>query len=429
VGTMRTASLSIAGCFVFTLAIGCAVPSSGGGGGASGGAGGNNGSDGGTADASRGGAGGGGNGGNGGRGGGGGPSGGSGGGPTAPDAGLDYVGSDYNGSGMTCGMQTSPVPYTPTIPDVLIVFDRSGSMSGMFGSGTRYTVEAMILKDLVAKYEDRIRFGFSQFPSKGDSMGQSGCSADAVSVGVDFKTSAAIAAAIDAAAPVGGSTPTAGALRAARQYYAGLMDGIRDRYVLLSTDGAPSCRVDGSPAGTSCMGTTIVVQACEDAAVETAMLAAAGVKVVTLGVGNQLSSGSGFAGLICPGATMFPDCLEKLSSMGGAPRPGGPPSYYVAEDPDQLRKALEDMLTGVVKPSCTIDLTSAPVDPNLVAVFFDSTQIPRDPSHTNGWDWEPGSKTRINIYGPACNRLQSFAVKVTEVRFGCPPCGGTVSCE
>src|SRR5687767_422864 len=62
----------------------------------------------------------------------------------------------YDGGGEIpqCGYTARTLEVEPRLSDVLIVFDRSGSMSNAFGTGTRYSVEAELLTDMVVTYQD-----------------------------------------------------------------------------------------------------------------------------------------------------------------------------------------------------------------------------------------------------------------------------------
>lgn len=315
----------------------------------------------------------------------------------------------WDGGGPTCGEMTSPIPHEPRTPDVIIAFDRSGSMDIAFGSGTRYTTERDILKPLVVKYEDLIRWGYEEFPIKVTDPGKPACPAgmsccgDKVSVPPAFKNAVAVNARIETARMgYDLATPTASGLKNVKDFYAGFTDGIKDRYVLLSTDGVPNCSGAGKVSG----------DACGDAVSEVSALLAMGVKTIVLAVSEEVA--------------MAP-CMEMLAAAGGAPRPGGPPSYYPSTTPDELKKALGDLVGGLAKPSCVIDLTKTPPDPKKVAVFADGVQVPWDPGHADGWDYDPPPNT-IRVFGSWCTKVETFMVKELSVRFGCPPCGATVSC-
>ncbi len=301
-----------------------------------------------------------------------------------------------------CENQVNPLDYAPKIPDVLIAFDRSGSMNQSFGSGTRYSVEVEILKDLVTEFQNRVRFGFEQFPkdtsvSSCDPNGP-GCCADPVSISPDLQNGGALHQALDRAGQGSAiQTPTGPALRACREFFESTaVELAGERYVLLSTDGQPNCTATNSGNGNL---------AADDAVNEINLLRQQGIKTIVLGV-----SGDSF------GST-----LERMAVAGGAPRPGGNPSYYPASNPEELRKQLEAIIGTIARPTCFIDLVKEPADRGLVAVHFDGVEVPRSQSHTDGWDYEGQNSRRLVVYGPACTRLESFGVKKIEVFFGCAP--------
>ncbi len=366
----------------------------------------------------------------------GGGSGGAGGGPpTGADAGPDRAVVGIADGGQVCGMQTTEIPYTPSTPDVIIAFDDSKSMTASFGGGTRYTTVRDLLKPLIMRHQDRVHWGFERFPSttgtcmrNGGAMG--GCCAESVCIGPKPMNAGAVNAAIDRNGPqcdagpgpppapacmpggmmgcpgqmaTGGGTPTAVALWTVRDFYANLNDGIKDRYVLLSTDGNPNCNLNSTGGATS----------CDDTVSEITKLAAMGVKTVVLGVSEEVRDSA---------------CLERMAIAGQARKPAPGPAFYPAADRAALEMFLDQIISGFAKPACKIDLTAPPTDTSRVAVFFNNKQVPWDPMHVNGWDFEAGSNTRIIIYGSYCTEVETFKVMAIDVRFGCPPCGGTVSC-
>jgi hypothetical protein len=315
--------------------------------------------------------------------------------------------------------KTESLPFKPLVTDMLILFDRSGSMSAGFGDGTRYGVEAELLGQLLPVYDDKIRFGFAQFPARGAcAAGQvGGCCAEDPSVPIGLASGPAIVDAIEGAAPVEGNTPTAEAIRRARVYYEGLADGVSDRFVLLSTDGRPSCTADGRLPATL-TGSAADSPACADAVAEVDRLVATGVKLIVLGIG--------------PGLAMDPDgapsCLDALARRGGTDRGEGLTPFFSGADPEALEVALQRIFGGLVRPPCVIDLGVTPSDRTQVRVLFDGREIPRN--RINGWDFDSAQDTRrIRIFGDACHRLDRFQVKDVEVQFGCPPCTEERLCE
>jgi hypothetical protein len=312
-----------------------------------------------------------------------------------------------------------PLDFQRRQADVLLLFDRSESMMTEFASGTRYSVVADLLGELVEVYQDKLRFGFQPFPDAQACAGHSpGCCAAGPSVPIALGNASAVRAAIAAAAPPGGSTPTAEAFRNALAHFTGLDDGITDRYVLLSTDGKPSCDINGKLADTDVLDAdgTRVAGACHDALEQVNRLVAAGIKVIVLGVGSGLQDD--------PGGP--PGCLEEIARVGRGPMlamPQDRPWFYSGSAPDKLELALQQIFGGAIQPTCQLMLTKAPVDPTQVAVFLDGHQVPRNRNY--GWDYEsPDDPSLIRFFGEYCRRIDRFQVGAIEVRYGCPPCEG-----
>jgi hypothetical protein len=340
-------------------------------------------------------------------------------GPSATDAAPSLVPAPLPPSPMSlpspsCSPYSLPLGYEARAADILVLFDRSSSMTTAFGAGTRYSVEAGLLSDLVGVYQDKLRFGFQPFPAKSPCAGHApGCCVEPPAVPVGPDQGDAVADAVGGAAPVSGATPTPEALRLAGAYFAALGDGVTGRYVLLSTDGHPSCGADGRLAQPDVRDANgaWVAGACHDALVEVEALVAAGVKVIVLGIGGPSAGG--------PGETA--GCLEALAVAGGMPRADGRPSFYPAADPEGLEAALQQIFGGVSRPPCDLTLNVTPADPDRVAVFLDGREIPRDASQ--GWSFAGADPRHIVINGEYCKRLQRFQVTSIVVRGGCAPCG------
>jgi len=311
-------------------------------------------------------------------------------------------------SSLGCSIK-STVALVPQPADLLILLDRSGSMDTAFGSGTRQQAVASELTDVVTAFAAHVRFGYQELPGRQGCSGQAvaGCCASAPTVGVAADNAAAVVAAIAAASPVDGNTPTAAALRAADGYYDALADGIENRYVLLATDGAPNCTL----AGDLSAGDTSNVGACADALAEVAALVSAGVRVIVLGVGPDLAADT----------TGVAACLDALAHAGGAAASPGSPGYYSANDPVELQLAVEQIFGGVTRPSCVLPFKTEPLDNSAVALYLDGQQIPR--TSGDGWRLDTSVSPPVaRVTGVYCDEIQAFQVKTIEARFGCTPC-------
>src|SRR5262249_30720969 len=104
--------------------------------------------------------------------------------------------------------------------------------------------------------------------------------------------------------------------------------------------------------------------------------------------------------------------LDGLAEAGGTPRPGAAggmddPKYYKANDPTELLNAFQTIVGQIV--SCTYTLASRPDDPSRIFVYVGAgttaMQLPRDPTHTNGWDYDDATMS-LTFYGATCNALR-----------------------
>ena len=72
--------------------------------------------------------------------------------------------------------------------------------------------------------------------------------------------------------------------------------------------------------------------------------------------------------------------------------------------------------------SCVYQLDAAPPDDAKVYVFFDGTKVARDPSHQNGWDYDPATQ-KVTFYGVSCDELKMGQIDDVQIVYGCdkPP--------
>jgi hypothetical protein len=283
-------------------------------------------------------------------------------------------------------MRIEPVP-----ADILVLLDRSSTMDVASGSGSRYQVLAGVLSDMVTAYQDRIRFGYMEMPARSGCENQTpSCCVSSPSVPVALGNAAAVVSAIDQAGPLGGGTPTAAALFVAGRYFVGGKDFAANRYVLLATDGVPSC----TAAGTLADGVTGASSACDDARAQVDALGSVGVKVIVLSVSHD-----------SPVAGDDSECLQALGQAGGVAPNAGRRSYYTADDPVQLQDALEQIFGVLSQPSCYLSIPRvdrlAPV-----RVLLDNQEIPY--GGDDGWRW--ADSTTVQITGAYCKQIQRFQV-------------------
>ena len=284
-------------------------------------------------------------------------------------------------------------------PDMLLIVDISGSMCTPLGIVPGGPSKLAIMKEAlttqVRDKEGRINFGLMLFP------GSSGeCAPGTVEVPIAPRNAAPISARLASlrddlfgcALANSGATPTAPSVDAARTYYGTIPINPIGRYALLATDGLPNCGAPLPDGGTE--------ETVDETVAAIEALHAAGVTTYVLGFGSAFGSD--------------PSALNRMAAAGGTPRP------FSADSPAALDAALDAIAAEIIPPSCTVELDGPTRDPMLFQVRFDGGPlIPRNMSHSSGWDYDPATNT-ITFYGAECAQVQSGSVTNIEVDFGCP---------
>jgi hypothetical protein len=296
----------------------------------------------------------------------------------------------------TCGCGGTAVASSPVVPNFLVVEDRSCSMTGMVGAKTKWEIAVAALDKMTKDLDGKVRFGLELFP---DQTGDQ-CTQDKIAVPIGDTGGAAMRTILDGSlkpsdplypqqGPCVTNIDTAMITAAADP---GLADPAHAGSALLITDGAQAkCSAGGGNAGT--------VKAITD-------LASRGVGTFVVGFGGEVNS----------------TALDSFAAAGGRVNAAGPHKYYDAQD----TATLDTVLAAIGKAaslSCDLVLADAPPngDASLIYVYLDhvAPAVPRDPSHANGWDYDPATKT-VHFYGPACDALTSGKVSSESVVFGCP---------
>ena len=301
-----------------------------------------------------------------------------------PDGQFHYPNLD----GKLCGSDEYILPKFTA--DVLVVLDRSGSMGDRVGAGTatKWTDTSAAVKATVAG-STNLSWGLKLFPT-----GSQRCAASAtVEVPVSGTSAAAVRTTIDGAGPpmgtLGEGTPTTATITAATAYLKSLTFPF-PKYIVLATDGAPTCL-----GGNSDMRDEAQAVAAIQAA------ATAGFKTFVIGIGT---------------AAADVDTLNRMAEAGGTPR-AGTTKYYPAANRAELTAALDTITASLI--TCVFPLAHRPPDPSFVTVTVGGTPILRDLQHQQGWDYINGGAA-IQIYGPSCESLKRGTVAGAGIYYGCP---------
>ncbi len=307
----------------------------------------------------------------------------------------------------TCG-QTN-VSVTPLPPDILIVQDRSLSMTddtndrpctggsangnGNCGSSSKWAQVIAALGPVVMQTQTTVNWGLIFLGSEPTTCGAATSPVVPITPSSSY---APIEAALSGEKFTGMiGTPTAAVLNSAVTYMQSLTEP-NPKYLLLATDGEPNCGTGG-------------VNVADDTGAVSAVTAAATAGFPTFVVGIATATDAA--------AT---NALNAMATAGGEAQTGAATKYYAVTDSNSLLTALGKILKAATP--CTIPLTGVNGNLDNVAVTAkdasgNTVQIMEDP--TNGWSYTDASKTAIILNGAACNELQSVTYTAFQFIYTC----------
>lgn len=299
----------------------------------------------------------------------------------------------------TCVVTT---PKTTTLaPDVLIVLDRSGSMNdkidgtackGGCGVDSKWTQMTKALEAYIPTVQKSVNWGLKLFATPSGNSCTVGSGAEVAPV---TNNAAAITAAIEGTS-AGSSTPTTAAETAAATYLKGLADGF-PKYILLATDGIPTCGSSQCAPGVNTGGSAT---ACDDAnAIAAVKNVHDAMSIPTFVIGIGTSTGGGDA------------TLTAMAQAGGFPRAGAP-AYFSVQSAAELTKAFE-AITGMVQ-SCVFAI-DPPIDPKTQMI----SGVSADGVALGAGDFTVTGNSGVQLVGPACTDYTSGKLKNIAVQVMC----------
>ena len=311
-------------------------------------------------------------------------------------------------------------------PSIVLAVDHTNSMGNRLGNGTRLEEVSSALTSRLNKYGPVVRFGYVEFPgtSRSCSNTTNSCCVGSVTQPAP-NTENGILSAIDQCVSSGSGcvsgdgAPTAQMLAQVNKAYDDLLNSgggtstaadLELRFVLLITDGEPGCATGAS------------VDPCEQAANEVAGLSIQGIRTFVVGVGGDLPNDDSRGGN---------KCINGMANVSGIVRSAVGPFYYPATTDNLLGGYLTSIITQTV---CHLELLDEPADPDRTEIQFSmqvsagssnfmNVPVPRDTTHTNGWDYERTADTKVTFYGNACTTFIDTVLTggMQRVRVqGCP---------
>ena len=293
------------------------------------------------------------------------------------------------------------VDLAPVTPTVMLLVDRSGSMTDPFGAEpSRWDALYGTLMDattgLVARLESAVRFGVATYSARdreNDGQVEGACPRMNV-VPPALDNYGAIEDVYGGLAPLD-ETPTGAAIDAVVPALAAVAEE-GPRILVLATDGEPDTCARPNPNGHA--------QARIDALVAVEDAFAAGIQTYVVSVGGEAVGN--------PQAEQHMHDLAN-AGLGLAPDADPPAPLYVALAPDQLVAAFDDIIGGV--RTCTftlegmVDETYAPSG----SVTLDGEEL------EFGTEWHLTDPRTLELLGAACDTILAGGEHEVEATFTC----------
>jgi len=301
---------------------------------------------------------------------------------------------------VTC-VATNPMT-TNVPPDILILLDRSGSMNqqldgttcaGGCGANSKWTITTTALANYLPTIETTVNLGLKLFASPSGSS----CT---VSPTAEIAPRANNAAMINTllagrTSQPGSSTPTTAAMMNAASYLKTVTDN-NPKFILLVTDGIPTCGKDMCAAGVDLGGGSMTQ--CDDANA-IAMVKTVhdmGISTFVLGVGTSTSPGDG--------------TLSQMAMNGGYAR-NATPAYYPIDKPDDLTAAFQ-AVTGMVS-KCFFGVSPPLTGGQSV------TGVTADGNDLAPGDYMIIGNNGVQLVGQKCDEFTSGTIKNIQLQVSC----------
>jgi hypothetical protein len=329
-------------------------------------------------------------------------------------SGIGNFGGSSTGQGGLTGaggvMECAAIemPSTKLPPDILILFDASGSMNqdamnvscGNQGCGatSKWALMVPALNTVVSQTETEVNWGLKFFADSGScgvnnnaAVGIATMNAGAIATAIMGRTSA------NGGVSNGSSTPTRAGMNGATTYLMGQSSRPNPKFIVLATDGQPNCPASGNSNDDDTPGAVAAVTAARMAGFSTFVV-----------------------GISAGGAPEM--ALNMMAVEGGYPRMATP-QYYPVTSTDEFATTLRT-LVGMAT-TCTFSVPNPPNDMtsrgNIKVRGRDASgnvvEIPMDA--TNGWTYANAAMTSIILNGTACDNVTAGTYTGVTIVFNC----------
>jgi hypothetical protein len=308
-----------------------------------------------------------------------------------------YCNNDGSGSATDVDANCPAVHFTPTpvIPSILLVLDRSGSMTTQFsGNMDRFqtlenalfnTTTGAITTTQAQVYFGEELFAGDQTPCTDGPPGM--LNVTGYSAPRALNNATALSALTASKPPNDGATPTSAALDTAAAAFAATPPPAGSPpIILLATDGLPNACDNGNDNGRSVNSTATAY--------------ANGIKTFIIGL-----------------AGVNDTFLQQIANAGVGQMSGNAP-YYTATNAAALATAFNTIISGAISCDLTINQMVDPASaPNAVVTLNNMNLV-----YGTDWTLDANGMT-IHIIGNACTTLKSTPGAMVDATF---PCGSVI---
>jgi hypothetical protein len=324
---------------------------------------------------------------------------------------------------LSCGSKSAlrvpcEIPLEPSLADVVLVTDHSDTMADRALDGSiPWEVVVSEMHRVLPRYDADIALGVLSFP-------RTGCETfDALNVAIGANHSTRVLTFIDTLGVPnerGNGTPTFDALRTAHETLLRTHRTGLEQFILLVTDGGPSCNSSFTPENCDCLGAPLSEcisplggNSCSDHVRVIQELQALAVdEISTIVVGIDIS-----ATALTPA---YRRILDLMADAGGRPRmTGAGHHYYAATNASELEAAFVDVIAPIAR--CRLHAIRDPGARDVVLRGESGFAATRDATRTDGWDWLDRERLEIGVFGTACSEMArgSLRVWLTTMDYRC----------
>ena len=282
--------------------------------------------------------------------------------------------------------------------DVLLVLDRSKSMiehNVPPENKTRWDAVVPALTAVINETDSVVSWGLKLFPEGEGKACSAGSVTDALPAQILPLNAAAVNGIIMQTEALGNGTPTGDAILKATTYLQGR--GAANQFILLATDGDPSCPDDDDDD----------VDAEEHAISAIAAAKAAGFPTYVIGVLDPVEDEGKFP------------TLNAMAEAGGTALSDNPdaPKFFQAYSQIELTSALKAVTGQVV--TCVFEFEKRPPNEKNIGVQVNGQWIEQDPSRANGWEYTSDQFLGLELFGDACQQVKDATQNQLAIIFGC----------